>query len=514
MTHQLYDFQEETIFHLQNSQYKRECVCINTGGGKTFLFAAFAMMELSEGRKSLILVPRIELLQQAFDEFKMNFGYEPKLIEAGYRCAPQESHGVYIAMVETLYRRNALVKQLQKEITNLIVDECHLASNFKLLSTDWKRIIGFTATPQYQKKDESLGLYFQNIFIGADITQMLEKGYLVKPLTYAPSKLVNENFGDKLKLNKSRTDYDSEQMTQFFTEKKIFADVIENIKKYKKGRTLIYNSSIVHSEFVHRALLEEGYESYQVDSTTPKDERKAIIERFKHSENAIINNVNVLTFGFNNRLVETIILNRLTKSENLYIQMVGRGARSCIERNKENFILLDLFGNCTRHGLWEDYRDWEKKFFNIEKTNKDSCDAPVKLCPDCERVLPAQVKECPFCHHIFLKKENEIDVIKDELALVKREKIEAKVKKIMEQVREKGHKEYSALYKSVDFIFGRRGNKPKEVIEAELMMALESWVNIMSNKKMDTWHKNFVMNAYLKKFDEVTNKNQSQFSPL
>jgi superfamily II DNA or RNA helicase len=123
MTHQLYDFQEETIFHLQNSQYKRECVCINTGGGKTFLFAAFAMMELSEGRKSLILVPRIELLQQAFDEFKMNFGYEPKLIEAGYRCAPQESHGVYIAMVETLYRRNALVKQLQKEITNLIVDE-------------------------------------------------------------------------------------------------------------------------------------------------------------------------------------------------------------------------------------------------------------------------------------------------------------------------------------------------------------------------------------------------------
>ena len=42
--------------------------------------------------------------------------------------------------------------------------------------------------------------------------------------------------------------------------------------------------------------------------------------------------------------------------------MVGRGSRTTKEINKENFIVLDLYGNAIEHGLWEQERDWQELF--------------------------------------------------------------------------------------------------------------------------------------------------------
>ena len=47
-----------------------------------------------------------------------------------------------------------------------------------------------------------------------------------------------------------------------------------------------------------------------------------------------MNNVGILTTGFDCPNVEAIILNRATKSLSLYYQMIGRGSR--IAENKEN----------------------------------------------------------------------------------------------------------------------------------------------------------------------------------
>ena len=70
--------------------------------------------------------------------------------------------------------------------------------------------------------------------------------------------------------------------------------------------------------------------------------------------------VGILTTGFDEPSVETIILNRATRSLTLYHQMIGRGSR--IWQNKSEFTIVDLGNNVRRFGLWQDYINWNDAF--------------------------------------------------------------------------------------------------------------------------------------------------------
>ena len=65
-----------------------------------------------------------------------------------------------------------------------------------------------------------------------------------------------------------------------------------------------------------------------------------ILKWFKETPNAILTSVSILTTGFDEPTVESIILNRATKSLTLYYQMIGRGSR--ILKNKNSFDVIDL----------------------------------------------------------------------------------------------------------------------------------------------------------------------------
>ena len=58
--------------------------------------------------------------------------------------------------------------------------------------------------------------------------------------------------------------------------------------------------------------------------------------------------------------VQSIILNRATKSLTLYYQMIGRGSR--ILPGKSNFNVIDLGNNFHRFGPWGADLDWQKMF--------------------------------------------------------------------------------------------------------------------------------------------------------
>jgi type I site-specific restriction endonuclease len=62
--------------------------------------------------------------------------------------------------------------------------------------------------------------------------------------------------------------------------------------------------------------------------------------------------------------VETIILNRATKSLTLYYQMIGRGSRKL--SNKDTFNVIDLGNNAARFGLWSAPIDWQHIFKSPE----------------------------------------------------------------------------------------------------------------------------------------------------
>lgn len=76
--------------------------------------------------------------------------------------------------------------------------------------------------------------------------------------------------------------------------------------------------------------------------------------------NAILTSVSILTTGFDEPTIDTIILNRATKSLTLYYQMIGRGSR--ILNNKTTFAVIDLGNNYHRFGPWGSDLDWQTIF--------------------------------------------------------------------------------------------------------------------------------------------------------
>jgi len=139
----------------------------------------------------------------------------------------------------------------------------------------------------------------------------------------------------------------------------------KNTTEVSKGKkTLIFNNGIHTSLYVLDTFKEAGYTIKHLDNTTSAEERKDILKWFKHTPDAILTSVGILTTGFDEPTVETIIINRATKSLTLYFQMIGRGSR--LLPNKKEFTIIDLGNNAARFGLWYARVDWQHIFKSTE----------------------------------------------------------------------------------------------------------------------------------------------------
>ena len=125
--------------------------------------------------------------------------------------------------------------------------------------------------------------------------------------------------------------------------------LLSSYEEHSKGKkTLIFNNGISTSLHVYEMFRAAGYTIAHLDNTATKKEREFILRWFKKTPNAILTSVSILTTGFDEPTVDTIILNRATKSLTLYYQMIGRGSR--ILKSKNTFNVIDLgcgTGNLT-----------------------------------------------------------------------------------------------------------------------------------------------------------------------
>src|SRR5690606_22717242 len=96
--------------------------------------------------------------------------------------------------------------------------------------------------------------------------------------------------------------------------------------------------------------------------------RAEILKWLKKTRGAILTSVSILTTGFDEPTVQTVILNRATNSLTLYHQMIGRGARRLPKKQK--FTIIDLGNNTDRFGEWNAPLDWQAVFENPEAYNE------------------------------------------------------------------------------------------------------------------------------------------------
>ena len=333
-----------------------------TGGGKTVIFSEITKQWLKRrGSKVLILTHRIELSQQTGGVLR-GMEIPTKVISSEVKSLEdQADYPCFVAMVETLNNR---LEEDEKYIDNVglvIVDEAHYNS-FRKIFQYFKgvNILGVTATPLSSNKRLPLNENYQHLIVGKSIADLVKSSYLAKAATFTYSVSLR---GLKVGISGDFTVSSSERVySNFEMQDRLLAAYEE---KAKGTKTLIFNAGIITSARVSEMFKRANYPCRHLDSTFSAFDRKDTLDWFRNTPDAILSSVGILTTGFDEPSVETIMLNRATRSLTLYHQMIGRGSR--VLPTKKNFTVIDLGNNALRLGLWEDYIDWQSVFLHPDK---------------------------------------------------------------------------------------------------------------------------------------------------
>lgn len=359
---ELYPFQSDTVHSIlseikQNGNDFNLLYQLPTGGGKTVIFSDIAKKYIAEwNKKVLILTHRIELSVQTSKQLSA-IGVTNKVISSEVKnLNDQGDFDCFIAMVETLNNRLNENQNFVEDVGLVIVDEAHYNSFRKIFQYyKGRNILGVTATPLSRNKALPLKDHYHKLLVGESISGLIEKGYLADAETYSYD--VNLH-GLKIGTNGDFTISSSDILysNYFMQEKLIFA--YEEVAIGDK--TLIFNAGIETSRRVEEVFKKRKYNIRHLDSTFSDKDRKDVLEWFKKTKDAILTSVGILTTGFDEPTVKTIIINRATRSLTLYHQMIGRGSRRLPD--KKDFKIIDLGNNVRRFGYWQDYINWHDAF--------------------------------------------------------------------------------------------------------------------------------------------------------
>jgi len=314
---------------------------------------------------------------------------------------------VQIASVRTLRRRELPPADL------VFIDEAHVWDDYYrhwMLAPQWADVpfIGLSATP-WRK---GLGAYYDKMVIGGT-TQDLIGRYLSDFRVFAPAHPDLKGVGT------TAGDYKEADLGPAMNKQTLVADIVETWLKRGMGRpTLCFAVNRLHAQHIRDRFLEHGVRAGYIDCNTPPSERTEIRRKFQSGEYHVVCNVGVLTMGIDWD-VRCIILARPTKSEILYVQMIGRGLRRA--EGKDYCLILDHSDTTLRLGFVTDiHHDELDDGKTRENYKRDHIKLP-KECPKCAFLRPPSTPQCPNCGFIAAA-VNKITTAEGDLHELRRDK--------------------------------------------------------------------------------------------
>ena len=328
-----------------------------TGGGKTVIFSEIVRRFIEQhNKKVVILTHRVELCKQTSNVLS-GFNVKNKVINSKVKTLPdKDEYQCFVAMVETLNNRLSDKDFELKNVGLVIIDEAHYNSFRKLFKFfDDCFILGVTATPLSSNIKLPMKDNYKKLIVGDDISTLIKNGFL------ANAEFYHYDVGlTTLKIG-INGDYTVKSSEALYTNSLMQTKLLTAYEELAKGKkTLIFNNGIYTSKEVYYTFKKAGYNVQHLDNTASKQERKDILKWFKTTPDAVLSSVSILTTGFDEPSVETIILNRATRSLTLYFQMIGRGSR--IYKDRTSFQVIDLGNNVARFGPWSQPVDWTHIF--------------------------------------------------------------------------------------------------------------------------------------------------------
>lgn len=275
-----------------------------------------------------------------------------------------------------------------------------------LAMPEWKDKIftGLSATPW----TKGLGKHWDDLLICCTTQELIDKKYL------SPFRVFAIDHPDLTGVKTVAGDYHEGQLSDVMQDKTLLGHVVENWLKNGEDRpTLCFCVDCAHAQSLAAEFNKAGVTCGYQDAHTDAIERRLIAERFRKGEYRVVCSVGTLTTGVDWD-VRCIILARPTKSEMLYVQMIGRGLRTA--DGKVDCLIFDHADNTLRMGFVTDIHHTELDDGKNTKAVKE-CKKKEKLpkeCSNCHYLKPAGVHVCPQCGFAPVK-QTEIVETHDEL---------------------------------------------------------------------------------------------------
>ena len=378
---------------------KAPLLVLPTGGGKTVVFSHIAASVASKAKRVMVLVHRVELLRQTSAALNKS-GVDHSLINPQY--TPDYRKHVQVCSVQTLVKRLHFFEKYPPDL--IIVDEAHHAnagSWRKIIETfPAARVLGVTATP-CRGDGTGLGFHaggiFDDMVMGPTVAELIDMGFLVKPVVYAPLNRL-----DLSDVKVVRGDYDQKALAEKVDKPKITGDAVSHYTKLCPGSpAVVFCVSVAHAQHVAAEFRAAGYRAYAADGTMDDETRKRILNGLGNGSVEVVTSCDLISEGTDIPAIGCAILLRPTQSLGLYLQQVGRALRPCA--GKDRAIILDHVGNVLTHGMPDQDREWSLDGDSRKgKGKKKDQPPPVKIrqCPACYSVHePAGV--CPNCGHVY-----------------------------------------------------------------------------------------------------------------
>ena len=393
-----------------------------TGSGKTVVFCKMAQAAIEKQKRILIIVHRIELLNQASEKL-ISLGVDHGKISPHFM--PEYEKHIQVASIDSI------IKRLDKiSMPDLIIfDECHhvvKGNKFGRLVEKFSniRILGVTATP-IRYGGDGLGVnakgFFDDLVVGSTVEELTKLKYLVPAKYFAPKSHIEFK-----KLRIIHGDYDAKELAAKINIPDVTGDAIKHYKKLSDGLlAIVFCVDIQHAMDVAKSFNEAGISSNSIDSSQSYPERTKILESFSKGNIKVICSVNIISEGTDLPNACAAIILRKTMSLSLHLQMIGRVLRPA--PNKTHAIIIDHVGNLTEHG----FATSEYKWSLDSKPKSDFQGSFLTQCQSCYSVFDFRKhKICPECFEKVPIEHHEKQYLEENLVEVRPEELSPKIKMI------------------------------------------------------------------------------------
>src|ERR1700719_41017 len=302
---------------------KRIVVQGTTGVGKTVIGGMFVKSSFDLGKRSLWMVHRRKLVDQASERFEA-FGIKHAKLMRGEHVNLGAS--VQVASRDTLISRHFDVGCIALPPADLVcVDEAHHCgpeSQYRKILEQYPKatVLLLTATPVLPD-GSGLGPWAQAMVCCPPTSQLVKEGYLMPVRCYAPDR---KKKGRKF-------------------VRGICGDLVESWKAYAENRpTVLFCGRVSHSLEAVEAFRAAGITAAHVDADTPDDERDRIFHQVRNGEIKVLSNVGIIGEGVDIPELSCCQLFCNLPGRVRFLQCVGRVMRTMV--GKAYGILIDHSG--------------------------------------------------------------------------------------------------------------------------------------------------------------------------